>query len=158
VSAKPRGSGRGLDALLPRSEAGRKQVALGALRVSPLQPRRSFDEESLAELAASIAEKGVLQPLLVRPCRDGYEIVAGERRFRAAQRAGLDRVPVVVRSLSDQETLEIAIVENLQREDLNADRGGAGVQAVDGVRADAGGRRTGGRQEPTGRGEHAAAC
>jgi len=94
-------------------------MALGELRVSPLQPRRSFDEETLAELAASIGEKGVLQPLLVRPCEGGYEIVAGERRYRAAQRAGLDRVPVVVRELSDQETLEIAIVENLQREDLN---------------------------------------
>ena len=119
MSAKPRGLGRGLDALLPRSEGGGKQVAVGSLVVSPLQPRRSFDEEALAELAASIAEKGVLQPLLVRPVADGYEIVAGERRFRAAQRAGLDRVPVVVRSLSDRETLEIAIVENLQREDLN---------------------------------------
>lgn len=106
--------------MLPRAEGGSKQVPLGSLAVSPLQPRRSFDEEALAELAASVAEKGVLQPLLVRPAGDGYEIVAGERRFRAAQRAGLDRVPVVVRSLSDQETLEIAIVENLQREDLNA--------------------------------------
>jgi len=119
VSAKPRGLGRGLDALLPRSDAGGRQMAIRDLRVSPLQPRRSFDEEALAELAASIAEKGVLQPLLVRPTADGHEIVAGERRFRAAQRAGLDRVPVVVRELSDQETLEIAIVENLQRENLN---------------------------------------
>jgi len=105
--------------LLPRSDGGGRQMALTELRVSPLQPRRVFDEATLAELAASIAEKGVLQPLLVRPCEDGFEIVAGERRFRAAQRAGLDRVPVVVRELSDQETLEIAIVENLQREDLN---------------------------------------
>jgi len=119
VSAKPRGLGRGLDALLPRSDGGSRQMALAELRVSPLQPRRVFDEATLSELAASIAEKGVLQPLLVRPCEDGYEIVAGERRFRAAQQAGLDRVPVVVRELSDQETLEIAIVENLQREDLN---------------------------------------
>jgi len=119
VSAKPRGLGRGLDALLPRNDGGGKLVALSALAVSTLQPRQSFDEEALAELTASIAEKGVLQPLLVRPAGDGYEIVAGERRFRAAQRAGLDRVPVVVRELSDQETLEIAIIENLQRENLS---------------------------------------
>ncbi len=120
MSAKPRGLGRGLDALLPRVEGGVKQAAVASLRVSALQPRRSFDEVALAELAASIADKGVLQPLLVRPLEEGFEIVAGERRFRAAQLAGLDRVPVVVRELSDQQTLEIAIVENLQREDLNA--------------------------------------
>ena len=118
MSAKVRGLGRGLDALLPRVDGGVKQAALATLRVSALQPRRSFDDAGLAELAASITEKGVLQPLLVRPVEDGYEIVAGERRFRAAQRAGLDRVPVVVRELSDRQTLEIAIIENLQREDL----------------------------------------
>lgn len=118
MSAKPRGLGRGLDALLPKVDVGVRQAEVSKLRVSALQPRRSIDEEALAELAASISEKGVLQPLLVRPVAEGYEIVAGERRFRAAQRAGLDRVPVVVRELSDQQTLEIAIVENLQREDL----------------------------------------
>ena len=118
VSAKPRGLGRGLDALLPRVDGGVKQAAIATLRVSALQPRRAFDEAGLAELAASITEKGVLQPLLVRPAQGGYEIVAGERRFRAAQRAGLDRVPVVVRELTDRQTLEIAIIENLQREDL----------------------------------------
>lgn len=120
MSAKPRGLGRGLDALLPRVDAGVKQAAVATLRVSALQPRRAFDEAGLAELAASINEKGVLQPLLVRPVEGGYEIVAGERRFRAAQLAGLDRVPVVVRELSDRQTLEIAIIENLQREDLTA--------------------------------------
>jgi ParB family transcriptional regulator, chromosome partitioning protein len=120
VSPRPRGLGRGLDALLPRVDGGAKQAALAELRVSPLQPRRRFDEVTLAELAASIAEKGVLQPLLVRPVAEGLEIVTGERRYRAAQLAGLDRVPVVVRELSDQQTLEIAIIENLQREDLNA--------------------------------------
>ena len=118
MSAKPRGLGRGLDALLPRVDGGVKQAAIATLRVSALQPRRAFDEAGLAELAASITEKGVLQPLLVRPVEGGYEIVAGERRFRAAQRAGLDRVPVVVRELTDRQTLEIAIIENLQREDL----------------------------------------
>lgn len=119
MSAKPRGLGRGLDALLPRVEKGVQQVPVGQLRASPFQPRTHMDEASIAELASSISEKGVLQPIVVRPVDGGYEIVAGERRFRAARRAGLATVPAVVRDLSDQETLEIAIVENLQREDLN---------------------------------------
>jgi len=119
VSAKARGLGRGLDALLPKVEKGVQQVPVAQLRVSRFQPRLRMDEEAIAELAASVAAKGVLQPILVRPVDGGYEIVAGERRFRAAQRAGLITVPAVVRELSDQETLEIAIVENLQREDLN---------------------------------------
>lgn len=119
MSAKARGLGRGLDALLPRPEAGVRQVALKDLKVSSLQPRQRFDEAAIAELAASIVEKGVLQPLLVRPVAGGYEIVAGERRFRAAQQAGLGSVPVVVRELNDQQTLEAAIIENLQREDLD---------------------------------------
>lgn len=120
MSAKARGLGRGLDALLPKADAGGvRQVPLTELRVSALQPRKRFDEEAIAELAASIAEKGVLQPLLVRRTDAGLEIVAGERRFRAAERAGLASVPVLVRELSDRQTLEIAIVENLQREDLD---------------------------------------
>lgn len=120
MSAKPsRGLGRGLDALLPRPEGGGRQLALADLTVSTLQPRKRFDEEAIAEMAASIAEKGVLQPLLVRPVAGGYEIVAGERRYRAAQRAGLTAVPVVVRELDDRQALEIAIIENLQREDLD---------------------------------------
>lgn len=119
MSAKPRGLGRGLDALLPRVERGVQQVPVGQLRASPYQPRSHMDEASIAELASSISEKGVLQPIVVRPVDGGFEIVAGERRFRAAQRAGLVTVPAVVRELTDQETLEIAIVENLQREDLN---------------------------------------
>lgn len=119
MPAKRSGLGRGLDALLPKAEGSVQQVALERLEVSPFQPRRQFDPESLAELAASVADKGVLQPLLVRPVAGGYQIVAGERRFRAARQAGLESVPVVVRALSDQEALEIAIVENLQREDLN---------------------------------------
>jgi len=120
VSAKPsRGLGRGLDALLPRPEGGGRQVALVDLRVSSVQPRKRFDEAAIAEMAASIAEKGVLQPLLVRPVEGAYEIVAGERRYRAAQRAGLTAVPVVVRDLTDRQALEIAIIENLQREDLD---------------------------------------
>lgn len=120
MSAKPRGLGRGLDALLPRVEKGVQNVSLAQLRTSPLQPRQTFDEAAIAELASSVAEKGVLQPIVVRPVAEGFEVVAGERRYRAAQRAGLTTIPAVVRDLTDQETLEIAIVENLQREDLNA--------------------------------------
>ncbi len=93
-------------------------VPVEALSASPYQPRGRFDDEKVAELASSIAEKGVLQPLLVRPVAEGFEIVAGERRFRAAVQAGLSSVPAVVREMGDRETLEIAIVENLQREDL----------------------------------------
>lgn len=120
MSARPRGLGRGLDSLLPRSDASVRQVPVGDLRVSPLQPRLHFDESGLAELAASIAEKGVVQPLIARQVGDGLEIVAGERRYRAAQLAGLATVPVIVRTLSDRQTLEVAIIENLQREDLSA--------------------------------------
>lgn len=119
MSAKSRGLGRGLDALLPKAEKSPQVVPLSRLRPAPGQPRKAFDPEAIAELAASIGRQGVLQPLLVRPLEDGYEIVAGERRFRAARQAGLETVPVIVRELSDQEALEIAIVENLQREDLN---------------------------------------
>lgn len=122
------GLGRGLDALLSRPEAA---AELGAGRVAvpqslpverivqaTYQPRTVFEPEALAELAQSIREKGVLQPLLVRPRGENFEIVAGERRWRAAQLAGLREVPVVIRDLGDTEALEIAIVENLQREDL----------------------------------------
>jgi len=119
VSAKARGLGRGLDALLPKVGKDVQQVPLAQLRPSPFQPRLSMDEGAIAELSASIASKGVLQPILVRPAENGYEIVAGERRFRAARQAGLVTIPAIVRELSDQETLEIAIIENLQREDLN---------------------------------------
>jgi len=121
VSAK-RSLGRGLDALLPKveKEGGVQQLPLSALSVSAYQPRKRLDPEGIAELARSVAQKGVLQPLLVRPNAQGYEIVAGERRFRAAQQVGLSTVPVVVRSLSDRETLEIALIENVQREDLSA--------------------------------------
>ncbi|HKI56919.1 MAG TPA: ParB/RepB/Spo0J family partition protein [Trueperaceae bacterium] len=119
MSAKARGLGRGLDALLPKAQGGIQQVAIDRLAPSPNQPRKRMDEATIAELAASIADKGMLQPILVRPLEEGFEIVAGERRFRAARQAGLASVPVVVRDLDDRETLEVAIVENLQREDLN---------------------------------------
>lgn len=120
MSAKARGLGRGLDALLPKAEKGAQMLAVERLTPSELQPRVRMDDGKVAELAESVAAKGVLQPLLVRPKGDRFEIVAGERRFRAAQKAGLTSVPVVVRELSDQETLEVAIIENLQREDLTA--------------------------------------
>ncbi len=119
MSAKRKSLGRGLDALIPKNDRATQQMPLDQLSPSPYQPRSIMNEAAVAELAASIAQKGVLQPLLVRPTAQGYEIVAGERRFRAAGKAGLTSVPVVVRELNDQETLEIAIIENLQREDLN---------------------------------------
>ncbi len=119
MSKKPSGLGRGLDALIPRAQTvSAQKVAILEIKPNAKQPRRNFDEAALNELAASIREKGLLQPILVRPLKKGYEIVAGERRWRAAQLAGLTEVPVVVRDLSDQESLELAIIENLQREDL----------------------------------------
>lgn len=120
MPAKRSSLGRGLDALLPKSPTGIQQINIDALSVSEYQPRKHIDPEAIAELAASISDKGILQPLVVRPTSKGYEIVAGERRFRAAQKVGLASVPAVVKELSDQETLEIAIIENLQREDLSA--------------------------------------
>lgn len=133
-SRKPRqGLGRGLSALLgdaareePVAGEGREAAAsvrllpVSALTPHPGQPRRHFDEEAISELANSIAQRGVIQPIVVRPHGKDYQIVAGERRWRAAQRARLHEVPVIVRDLSDAETLEIALVENIQRRDLNA--------------------------------------
>ena len=126
------GLGRGLNALLGDAApvetdaagvtavSGVRTIPVGALAPHPQQPRRRFDDAALDELAASIAEKGILQPIVVRPHGHGYQIVAGERRWRAAQRARLHEVPVVVRDFDDAETLQIALVENIQREDLNA--------------------------------------
>jgi len=113
--------GRGLEALLPvgREEPGILEVPLAKIRPSPFQPRKRFDDAKLDELAASIRTRGVLSPVIVRQTPDGYELVAGERRVRAAERAGLDRVPAVVREMSNAEMLEVALIENLQREDLN---------------------------------------
>jgi len=119
VSRKPSpGLGRGLDALLSRPQLGVQTLRVEQVMQAAYQPRQTFEPEALAELAQSIRDKGVLQPLLVRPRGDRFEIVAGERRWRAAQLAGLTEVPVVIRDLGDREALEIAIVENLQREDL----------------------------------------
>lgn len=130
---KKRALGRGLDALLgsdpaettavataPAEPAGVRTVPVVMLRPNPYQPREQFNDEALDELTASIQEKGILQPLVVRKAGTEYEIVAGERRWRAAQRAGLIEVPVWVREFGDQDMLELALIENLQREDLNA--------------------------------------
>lgn len=126
--------GRGLAALIgedtveapapeeSRPQRGLKQMPIAFLRRNPHNPRKTFQDEELDDLAQSLREKGMLQPLLVRPVADpanAYEIVAGERRWRAAQKAGLHEVPVIVRELSDAEALEVALVENIQRADLN---------------------------------------
>lgn len=143
--APRRGLGRGLEALLapavaPRAQSqppgeadpvsapvsgassasnGLQTLPLARIHPADYQPRQHFDPQALSELAHSIGEKGVLQPLLVRPRGDGFEIVAGERRYRASKLAGLREVPVVIRDLADREALEIAIIENLQRADLS---------------------------------------
>lgn len=118
-----KGLGRGLSALIPRMEDSResppRQIGVDRISANPLQPRRLFDEAKIDELAASIRNSGIIQPLLVRRSGDGYELIAGERRLRAAVRAGLREVPVVVREASDHESLQLALIENLQRENLN---------------------------------------
>lgn len=119
-----KGLGRGLGALFQPIdvEDGDETVheaEISELRANPYQPRKEFDPDSLQELAESIKQHGVVQPLIVRKSIRGYEIVAGERRFRAAQEVGLERVPVVVRDFTDEQMMEIALVENVQREDLN---------------------------------------
>lgn len=113
--------GRGLDALIPKEnkEQGVGVVGINEIRPNNLQPRKEFDDGAISELAASIKEKGILQPIVVRQVGGGYEIIAGERRWRAAQRAGITRVPVILKDASDMEALELALIENLQREDLN---------------------------------------
>ena len=126
--ARKGGLGRGLTSLIPAgagedadtvTSAGLTEVPVESIRPNPMQPRRSFDEESLEGLSDSIKELGVLQPVLVRELDDGYELIAGERRLRAAKRAGLRSVPVVVRTADDVSSLEQALVENLHRQDLN---------------------------------------
>jgi ParB family chromosome partitioning protein len=123
-----RGLGRGLSALIPtapepttdvQSGSSPREIAVERITPSPFQPRRTFDEAKIDELAGSIRNQGIIQPLVVRPKGDDFELIAGERRWRAAIKAGLTRVPVVVREASDHEALQLALVENLQREDLN---------------------------------------
>ena len=97
-----------------------KDIRIDELRVNPYQPRKIFDEDALKELASSIKEHGVFQPIIVKKSIKGYEIVAGERRFRASKLAGLDKIPAIIRDFTDEEMMEIALLENLQRENLNA--------------------------------------
>lgn len=133
MSKKASGLGRGLEALLPKGGGGVVRLPLSAIRPNPHQPRRRFSQEGLEELAASIREKGLLQPLVVRPKGEGYELVAGERRLRAAEMAGLKEVPALIRDLTDQEAMEVALVENLQREDLTPLEEARGYQALLGL-------------------------
>jgi ParB family chromosome partitioning protein len=115
--------GRGLSALLPgpsEREHDFLRIKVVEIKVSGQQPRRSFSPEEMRDLVESVREKGVLQPVIVRPTNAGYELVAGERRLRAAKAAGVDTVPAIVKKFSDRESLEAALVENVQREDLNA--------------------------------------
>lgn len=133
--AKRQGLGKGLEKLFSENDT-EGMVSTNTLPLSEIvpnkdQPRKTFDEAALDELADSIRQHGILQPLLVRPiATGGYQLVAGERRWRASKRAGLKEVPVVVKELSDTETMEIAIIENLQREDLNPIEEAEGLQAL----------------------------
>jgi ParB family transcriptional regulator, chromosome partitioning protein len=125
VTVRPeraQGLGRGLAALIPQRSETRATVTdlpIASIRPNPDQPRRRFGDAEMATLTASIREHGVLQPVLVAETLDGYQLIAGERRVRAALAAGLDRIPAVVRHLDDRERLELALIENLQREDLD---------------------------------------
>ncbi len=123
--AAKRGMGRGLSAILPESTPGEalgdlRELPVALIKPNPKQPRTNFDADALAGLASSIESSGVVQPLLVRPLHDGsYELIAGERRWRAAQQAGLEKVPAVVRDSEHAERLQVALIENMVREDLN---------------------------------------
>jgi ParB family chromosome partitioning protein len=129
-----RGLGRGLSALISTGESlgGLKfeELPTSAIRPNTRQPRRSFPEAGIQELAASIRGVGILQPLVVRSTESGFELIAGERRLRAAKEAGLDRVPVLIRQAGENESMELALVENLQREDLNPLETAAAYQAL----------------------------
>lgn len=135
MAKKQAGLGKGLEALMLENSV-ENMVATNTLSINEIipnkdQPRKTFDEGALQELADSIIQHGVLQPLLVRPLpTGGYQLVAGERRWRASRIAGLKEVPVVIKELSDVETMEIAIIENLQREDLNPIEESEGLQAL----------------------------
>lgn len=135
MSARKTGLGRGFESLIPtelldesfdptasqdEQVSELRNIILDEIQPDPNQPRRRFDDLALEELAASISEHGVVQPIVVVPYNGGYQIVAGERRWRAAKMAGLPKIPAIVRTLSDQHKLEISLIENLQRRDLNA--------------------------------------
>ena len=127
---QPKGLGMGLSALLGEATrpvvdqtvgaGGVREIEIARIRPNPNQPRVQFDDAALDELSKSIAARGVLQPILLRVTGEGYEIVAGERRWRAAQRAQLHSIPAIVREIDDTSMAEIALIENIQREDLNA--------------------------------------
>ncbi|MBP3512363.1 MAG: ParB/RepB/Spo0J family partition protein [Prevotella sp.] len=121
------GNGRGLDALIDTKEvrtqgsSNLNEIAIGLIEPNPNQPRREFDENALAELAHSISEIGIIQPITLRQTSEGkYQIIAGERRWRASQLAGLTAIPAYIRTVEDESVMEMALVENIQREDLNA--------------------------------------
>jgi ParB family chromosome partitioning protein len=140
MSETKKGLGRGLSALLgeaprPAAEVTARrdsvcEVEIARIRPNPAQPRQHFDEDSLAELADSIRQHGVLQPILLRPVEDGYELIAGERRWRAAQRARLHAIPALVREHDDSSSAELALIENVQRQDLNAIEEAEGYRAL----------------------------
>ncbi|HSH84764.1 MAG TPA: ParB/RepB/Spo0J family partition protein [Guyparkeria sp.] len=126
MSSKRKGLGRGLEALLGATDQAveegvqLRELAITLISPNPFQPRKHFDESALAELADSIRAQGVIQPVVVRRRSGEYELIAGERRWRAAQRAGLDRIPAVIRAVDDNQAAAMALIENLQREDLDA--------------------------------------
>lgn len=135
--AKLKGLGRGLDALLSKNNDGNvpeellQKLAISLLQPGKYQPRTSMDQESLTELAESIKAQGVMQPILVRPISEGrFEIIAGERRWRAAQIAGLSEVPVIIREVADESALAMSLIENIQREDLNPLEEALGIQRL----------------------------
>ena len=133
--AKKGGLGKGLDAIFydnaREDDAGAVELSINDLEPNRTQPRQSFDDGAMTELADSIAQHGVLQPILVRPLLSGgYQIVAGERRWRASRMAGLTTVPAVIRDLTDSEVMQLALIENLQREDLNPIEEAEGLQAL----------------------------
>ena len=122
MNKQSRGLGRGLEALIPTMSEQEvvKELLITDIVANKYQPRNEFNEEALEELAESINQYGLLQPVIVRKVLNGYELIAGERRWRAAQKNGAKTIPAIVREYSDIETTEIALIENLQRENLNA--------------------------------------
>ncbi len=132
---KTRGLARGLDALLPEMEGAApgagQEIAIGDIDPNPDQPRHLFTDESIMQLADSIRDQGILQPILVTPMNGGrYRIVAGERRWRAAREAGLTTVPCIIREMDVKQQMEVALIENIQREDLNPIEVAAGIQSL----------------------------
>lgn len=133
MAARRPALGRGLSALLSSGRGAPSavhEIPLSAITPSRFQPRKSFNPQALAELTATVKEKGVTQPVLVRRSDGGYELIAGERRWRAARQAGLKTIPALIREVTDQEALELALIENIQREDLNPMEAAASFQAL----------------------------